>query len=152
MKEYTGAEVGLPSYVDDIHAGLCIWDEVEAKVVDMDFLLSVVDAIINMVAEKHHLLLEKSKHGGLVLRRKRRKKNKEVKMIKWLGIIMDESLTFKEHWKARIQKARNMLGRCRGIGNTQWGISPTSWRNLYTGMIRAIALWGAELGWRDQRD
>lgn len=45
-----------------------------------------------------------------------------------------------------------MLGRCKGIGNSQWGISPTSWRNLYTGMIRAIALWGAELGWRGQRD
>ena len=67
-------------------------------------------------------------------------------MVKWLGVILDESLIFQEHWKARIQKARMMLGRCNGIGNTQWGISPTSWRGLYTGMIRAIALWGAELG------
>jgi len=63
-----------------------------------------------------------------------------------------EKFSKREHWKARIQKARSMLGRCKGIGNTQWGISPTSWKNLYTGMIRAIALWGAELGCRGQRD
>ena len=97
MKEYTVAEVELPSYVDDIHAGLCIWDEIEAKTVDMDLLLTVVYVIINRVANKYNLPLEKSKHERLVLRKKRRRKNSEVKMIKWLGIIMDESLIFKEH-------------------------------------------------------
>jgi len=114
--------------------------------------LTVVDAIINRVANKYNLPLEKSKHERLVLRKKRKRKNREVKMIKWVGIIMDESLTFKEHWEARIQKSRNMLRRCKGIDNSQWGISPTSWRNLYTDMIIAIALWGADLGWRGQRD
>jgi len=97
VKEYTVAEVELPSYVDDIHAGLCIWDEIEAKTVDMDLLLTVVYVIINRVANKYNLPLEKSKHERLVLRKKRRRKNSEVKMIKWLGIIMDESLIFKEH-------------------------------------------------------
>jgi len=65
---------------------------------------------------------------------------------------MDESLTFKEHWKARIKKARAMLAQFNGLGNSQWGISATSWRQIYTGMIRVIALWGSELGWRGQRD
>ena len=54
------------------------------------------------------------------------------------------------YWKARIEKARKMLGALNGIGNSQWGISPLSWRSAYTGMIRTIATWGAEIGWRGQ--
>ena len=26
-----------------------------------------------------------------------------------------------------------------------------SWRQIYTGMIRAVVLWGSELGWTGQR-
>jgi len=45
-----------------------------------------------------------------------------------------------------------MLAQFNGIGNSQWGVSASSWRQIYTGMIRAVALWGAELGWRGQKD
>jgi len=45
-----------------------------------------------------------------------------------------------------------MLAQFNGLGNFQWGISASSWRQIYTGMIRAIVLWGSELGWRGQRD
>ena len=31
-----------------------------------------------------------------------------------------------------------------------WGSSATSWRSIYRGVIRAVAMWGAELGWRGQ--
>ena len=37
------------------------------------------------------------------------------------------------------------------IGNSQWGISPSSWRQLYTGMVRVVASWGAEVAWRSQK-
>ena len=81
-----------------------------------------------------------------------RGKNKDVKWVKWIGIIMDESLTFREYWESRIAKARKMLGQLNGLGNSSWGMSANSWRTAYTGMIRAVALWGSELGWRGQRD
>ena len=77
VKEYTVAEVELPSYLDDIHAKLCIWDEAEAKVVDMEKLLDEVDRIVNRVARKWKLPLEESKHERLVLRKKRRRRNKD---------------------------------------------------------------------------
>ena len=32
-----------------------------------------------------------------------------------------------------------------------WGIRATSWRSVYTGMIRPVAMWGVELGWRGQK-
>lgn len=65
IKGFTDVEVELPSYVDDIHAELCVWDEVQAKGIDMEYLLEVVDAIVNRVADTHRLLLEKSKHEKL---------------------------------------------------------------------------------------
>lgn len=91
IKDYMDIEVELPSCVDVIHAGMCIWDEVEAKTVDMDWLLAVGDAIINRVVAEYNLSLEPSKHEHVVLRRKRRRKNKNVKIIKWMGIIMNET-------------------------------------------------------------
>ena len=51
----------------------------------------------------------------------------------------------------RIEKARNLLGALRGVGNSEWGLSPRGWRQVYTGMIRTVATWGAELGWRGQK-
>ena len=44
-----------------------------------------------------------------------------------------------------------MLGALSGMGGSQWGISPSSWRQMYTGMIRSVAMWGAEIGWRGQK-
>ena len=81
----------------------------------------------------------------------KRKKRAEVERVKWPGIILDETLEFDHHWKSHVDKARKLLGALSGIGSSQWGISPGSWRQLYTGMVRTVALWGAELGWRGQK-
>jgi len=99
-----------------------------ARGIKIDEVRDEADRIVNRIAAENHLPLEDSKHERLVLQKKRRRKNKDVKWVKWLGIIMDESLTFKEHWKARIKKARAMLAQFNGLGNFQWGISATSWR------------------------
>jgi len=101
----------------------------------MNRILKEADVIVNKIAAENHLPLKESKHECLVLKKNRKKKNKDVKNVKWLGIIMDESLTFKELWKARIKKAQAMLAQFNGLGNSQWGISATSWRQIYTGMI-----------------
>jgi len=151
-KEWPALDLELPLYVDDLHLGVSIWDRHMARGIDMDQLLENAHKIVNRIAAENHLPLKDSKHEKLVLRQKRRRKNVEVKWVKWLGIISDENLTFKEHWQARIKKARAMLAQFNRLGNSQWGISATSLRQIYTGMIRAIALWGSELGWRGQRD
>ena len=133
----------LPSYVDDLHVNICNWNHIH---VNMELLLKRINEVVNRVAKENHLPLEESKHEMLVLRKKRRQKNKDVKWVKWIEIIMDESLSFKEHWKSRIAKVRKMLGQLNGLGNSMWGMSANSWRLAYTGMIRAVALWGVELG------
>lgn len=139
----------LPSYVDDLHLNICIWNRTHAGL-DMNLILERADKAVHKVAEECYLPLEDSKHERLVLRQNRRKENSEVRTVKWVGLVMDESLSFKEHWKERLGKAKRLLGSLNGLGNANWGLSASSWRALYTGMIRAVALWGMELAWRGQ--
>ena len=95
--------------------------------------------------DKHERLVIWSSEG----RKKRR--GGETKWVKWLGIILDEDLSFDVHWQKRVEKARSLLGALKGVGNSEWGLSPRGWRQVYTGMIRTVATWRAELGWRGQK-
>ena len=84
--------------------------------------------------------------------RKKNRKNGFAEKVKWLGVVLDDRLDFKEHWRHRIGKARSLLGALGGVGNSKWGMSPVSWRAAYTGMVRAVASWGVEIGWRGQKE
>ena len=138
-------DLELPSYVDDIMASLMDWDGRR----DMSRVLTHANSIITEVATRWELPLEQAKTEKLVLKKKRKRGKPDY--VKWLGVILDETLTFDLHWKSRIDKARKLLGAFNSIGNSQYGISPRSWRQLYTGMVRVVALWGSELGWRGQK-
>jgi len=148
LSESPEGVVEIPSYVDDINGVICDWEGSK----DMTRVGEKAAAIIEKVAEKWALPLERTKREILILRNSRRKRRREEEHAKWLGVICDESLSFDRHWKSRVEKARKMLGALSGMGGSQWGISPSSWRQLYTGMIRSIAMWGSEIGWRGQRD
>ena len=138
-------DVECPSFVDDIMASLMDWEGTR----DIGWLVEKANKIVTEVAGKWRLPLEESKTESLILRRKRKRGG--ICYVKWLGIILDDTLQFDVHWQARVKKARSLLGAFNSIGNSQYGISPRSWRQLYTGMIRAVALWGSELGWRGQK-
>ena len=92
----------------------------------MELLLKRVNKVVNWVAQENYLPLEESKHKTIVLRKKSRQKNGDVKWVKWIGIIMDESLSFKEHYKSRTDKARKMLGQLKRLGNCIWEMSANS--------------------------
>src|SRR4029077_3195003 len=157
VREVTGVDIKLPSYVDDIHLGIYDWSgrgrEEEGLEGHEEDLLARASTVVKEVAEEFGLPLEDSKEEKLILkRRNQRRGGKKKKWVKWLGIILDEDLEFDVYWKQRIEKARKMLGALNGIGNFQWGISTNSWRSAYTGMIWTIASWGAEIGWRGQKE
>ena len=111
--------------------------------------------VAEVVAEQW-LLLAANKEESMVLRggfgRKKRRRNGLAEKVKWLGVILDNRLNFKEHWGHRIGKARLLLGALGGVGNLKWRMSPVNWRAAYTGMVRAIASWGVEIGWWRQRE
>ena len=58
----------------------------------------------------------------------KRKRRSEVEKVKWLGIIVDDTLDFDHHRKSRLAKARQLLGSLSSMGSSQWGISPSSRR------------------------
>ena len=37
------------------------------------------------------------------------------------------------------------------MGGAQWGMYQEGWKQAYEGMVRSIATWGVELGWRGQK-
>lgn len=105
------------------------------KPISIGNILKEVNTIVARVAGEYSLPLEISKHETIVFLSKRKGKQSEVKWVWWLGIIIDEDLVCDTHWKNRVEKARKMLGALSSVGNTQWGISPNSWHQMYTGMI-----------------
>ena len=84
--------------------------------------------------------------------RKKNRRNGIAEKVKWLGVVVDDRLDFKEHWRHRIGKARLLLRALGGVGNSKWGMSPVSWRAAYTGMVCAMASWGVEIWWRGQKE
>ena len=67
------------------------------------------------MAEECRLPLETNKEEILHLGKSRKKKN-AGRYVKWLGVIFDDSLDFEMYWKARISKARKVLGALSGLG------------------------------------
>ena len=159
-EEVPGVGVEFPSYVDNLHCGL--YEDGRAvrdlQGVDrkerMEELLDRVSFVLKEVAAERGLPLAEDKEERLVLRSKngRRGRRGVAEKVKWLGVILDEDLDFGQHWEYRIGKARGLLGALDGVGSSKWGMSPLSWRQDYTGMVRSVTSWGVEVGWRGQRE
>ena len=69
-----------------------------------------------------------------------------------MGVLLDKETDLGPHWEHRIGKAWKLLEAIDGVGNSAWVMSPLSWRQAYMGMIRAVASWGVEIGWRGQKE
>ena len=160
VKEEVGrVEVQFPSYVDDLHCGLYDMrgaEEEEVKYERMQDLVARVQRVVAEVAAEQELPLAADKEESMLLRggcgRKTNRRNGMAEKVRWLGVILDDCLDFKEHWRHPIGKARSLLGALGGVGNSKWGMSPVTWREAYTGMVRAVASWGVEIGWRGQKE
>ena len=145
--------IEIPSYEDDIL--VCILDS-EGKM-EMKGTMKTIEIVVNRVAIKWNLPVEKAKHEEIVFNPEgkgsgKKKKRAEGEKVRWLGIIIDENLEFDHYRKSRVEKARRQLRALNGIGNSQLEISPGSWHHLYTGIVKVVAMWGAELGWRGQKE
>ena len=97
----------------------------------MKVTLKEIDIVVDQVATKWNLPMEKEKYEVIVFNpvgrgSGRKQKRTEVEKVKWLGIIIDENLEFDHHWKSRDQKARKLRGALSGISNSQWSISSAS--------------------------
>jgi ribonuclease HI len=68
-------------------------------------------------------------------------------MVKYLGIILDKKLYFKEHLKEKHEKALRIIWQCKRAIGLKWGLKPAIVKWLYTAVIRPTILYGAVIWW-----
>jgi len=66
-----------------------------------------------------------------------------VDTFKYLGVIFDNRLTWKEHLKGQIKKAKASLVIGRRMMGKHWGLSPRVTHWIYTAIVRPTLTYGA---------
>ena len=73
---------------------------------------------------------------------------KEV--VRWLGIWFDPGLSFKQHVAIRTSQARSAFQRMTRLANSERGLSPFAFRQLYLACVTSVADYGSPIWWRGQ--
>jgi hypothetical protein len=68
---------------------------------------------------------------------------RQVKNMKYLGIIIDNKLTFREHITHVTEKCRKIIFALSKLAKLNWGLSHKALKTLYTGGIQPLLLYGA---------
>ncbi|KAI7349592.1 hypothetical protein KC320_g5991 [Hortaea werneckii] len=71
---------------------------------------------------------------------------------KWLGFWLDSKLTFKTHFENRITSARRALQAVASLSRRNGGLSIRLMRRVVIAAVSSVALFGAEVWWRGQKD
>ena len=67
--------------------------------------------------------------------------------VKYLGVILDSKMSFKEHLETRINKATNIFWRCRATFSKTWGLTPQMVHWMFTSIVRPYLTYGAVIWW-----
>jgi len=70
--------------------------------------------------------------------------------IKWLGIYLDNRLSFKEHMAIRASQARSAFYRLGRLANMERGLSAYAIRQLYLACVTSVADYGSQIYWQSQ--
>jgi len=73
--------------------------------------------------------------------------NKEA--TRWLGVWLDSMLTLNDHTKKTFAKARRAQKRVGSLMRKK-GLSPEGCQRIQIATVQAVALYGAELWWKEQ--
>jgi hypothetical protein len=76
---------------------------------------------------------------GVTLRRSR--------STKYLGVILDAQLTWKEHVDARVKMACNIMWACRRVCSKWWGLGPMVIHWLYASVVRPSITYASFVWW-----
>jgi hypothetical protein len=57
-------------------------------------------------------------------------------LVKYLGVILDSQLTWREHVDVKVRKAQNLMWACRRAYGVTWGLGPGAVHWLYVSNIR----------------
>jgi len=65
--------------------------------------------------------------------------------MKYLGIIIEDKLTFREHITHVTEKCRKIIFALSKSAKLNWGLSHKALKTLYTGGIQPLLLYGARV-------
>lgn len=63
--------------------------------------------------------------------------------VKYLGVILDEKLTWKDHIEERMNKAIKVFWQCRSAFGKSWGLRPIVLYWMYVAIVRPILCYGS---------
>jgi len=67
--------------------------------------------------------------------------------IKYLGVILDSRLTWKEHVDVKVKKVHNLMWACRRECGVAWGLKPKVVYWLYVTIIRPTVTFASLVWW-----
>ena len=67
--------------------------------------------------------------------------------VKYLGVILDSCLTWKEHVDAKVKKAQNLMWACSRICGVAWGLGPKVVHWLHVAIIRPSITFPSLVWW-----
>lgn len=75
------------------------------------------------------------------------KEIKQTSSAKYLGVILDEKLSWSKHVDMRIGKCLKIFWCCRSAIGRAWGLTPKSILWIYNAIVKPILAYGAFLWW-----
>jgi len=103
-------------------------------------------------AKEHGLKFNSSKTKLMMFTRKRNPKlpriymnNEEIEWVnefKYLGLTLDNKLTWNAHISNTVKKANAVMNICRKMIGKTWGLNPKSCKWTYTAIVRPIISYG----------
>ena len=99
-------------------------------------------------AKDHGLSFSANKTKAMMITKKRKPVMKNiyingepiewVKTFKYLGVTLDDKLSWKQHIENITKKATMSLAQCRKMIGNNWGLNPKISRWMYTALVRPI--------------
>jgi len=70
------------------------------------------------------------------------------KTTKYLGVILDQGLTWVPHFTQKVKSVKQLLFKYKQIVGAEYGPQPKYMRWMYLGIVRPVLLYGAVVWWR----
>jgi hypothetical protein len=114
-------------------------------------------------AHNNKLKFNEHKSKVMLMSRRKRKEKKEIEIylsnkilkqvysIKYLGIIFDSKITFRDHVSYVEEKCRKLIFTLLKSAKVIWGLKHEALKTIYTGGILPLILYGAPL-WKSALD
>jgi hypothetical protein len=72
--------------------------------------------------------------------------------VRWLGVWFDTKMSFKTHVQKKIASATRTLHLLHRLMNSEWGLSMSAGKQLYSACITSISDYGSPIWWNQQKN